>query len=162
MKSSMSEQRSEDLLPIKQLFIITILISVITMGPFYPQHHSTKAMNDCQRNEVETKEQIKKIQSKEDVIKYLGKDYKEVKGEMYNNTVWRFDICSTTDYQFDLDYDIVDTSALVAGDVKQLVFISFAGDDKTIISKTFYYLDHKKNIHAVKFFDTEIQDNIFY
>ena len=149
-------------MPIKQLLIITILIAIITMGPLNREHHSAETINDCPSNASEIKEQITKIKNKEDTKTIMGNNYKEVIGEMYNNSVWRYDICPKSGYQNEFDYDIVDMEGLVAGEVNQIVFISFAEDGETIISKSMFYLDNKRNIHAVKFINDRIQDEIVY
>jgi len=146
-------------LPIKQLFIIAILISMITMGKEISQPPSEKTFSSCQTKIHEIKEQINKIQNKKESLSFLGKKYKEVVGEMSNNKVWRYDICSVPGYQFSSEVDQVDLEGLFAKDVKQIIFISFAEDNRTIQSKSLYYLDKNKNIHEMKFIANEIYEN---
>lgn len=149
-------------MPTKQLLIITMLISILTIGPFHTEYHAAKSMNNCDQTTLELTEQIAKMETKEEIKNTLGNDYKEVIGEMYNNQVWRFDICSNSDYHNDATIDSVDIEGLKSGKLKKVLFLSFSEDKQTIMNKSLYYTDSQNNIHVVTFIGEKAQDEIIY
>lgn len=149
-------------MPTKQLLIMTMLISILTIGSFHTEYHAAKTMNNCDQTTLELTEQIANIETKEEIKTILGNDYKEVTGEMYNNVVWRFDICPKTDYQNDTNIDSVDLEGLKSGQLKKVLFFSFSENQQTIINKSLYYSDNQNNIHVVTFKGNQEQDEIIY
>lgn len=149
-------------MPTKQLLIITMLISILTIVPFHTEYYEAKSMNNCDQTTLELAGQIAKLETKDEIKTALGNDYKEVIGEMYNNVVWRFDICSSDEYHNDTTIDNVDIEGLKSGQVNKILFLSFSEDQQSIMNKSLYYADSLNNIHVVTFIGDKVQDEIIY
>ena len=147
----------------RQLLFITLMLTVLTIGPIRGEF-DTKTSEDHIQMDVtisELKDKVRNIQSKADINSYLGENYQVIRGEMYNNIVWRFDMYHVTSYKYTSEYDRIDMGGLQEGLVKYLVFISFDGDGNTVISKSIYYCDSSGNVREVKYIEnTEREDVI--
>jgi len=140
------------------------MLSVLTIGPIRGEY-DFKVSEDYDQTNVtisELKDKVRNIQSKADINSYLGKNYQVIRGEMYNNIVWRFDIYPVTSYQYTSEYDRIDMEGLQEGLVKYQVFINFGGDENTIISKSIYYCDNGGNVREVKYIDNTEREEIIF
>lgn len=104
---------------------------------------------------------VRNMQTKADVNSILGRNYQEIRGELYNNTVWRFDLYPVSNYQYMSKFDTVDSEGLQEGLVKYIIFISF-GEEDNIISKSIYYCDIKGNIYEVKYIENTEKEVILF
>ncbi|HEO8418557.1 MAG: hypothetical protein ABTA16_02680 [Niallia sp.] len=149
---------------IRQLLFITLMLSILTIGPIHGEYEfkASEHQDQADISTSELKDIVKNIQSKADVNSYLGTNYQEVRGEMYNNTVWRFDISPKPNYQFMAELDRIDIEGLQKGLVNYIVFISFGEEESTIISKSIYYCDHSENVREVKYIGNQEKENVIF
>jgi hypothetical protein len=145
----------------RQLLFITLILSILTVGPIRGEYEF-KASEHKEQGDIsiaKLKDTVKNIQTKADINSYLGTNYQEVRGEMYNNIVWRFDISPRANYQYMTEHDWVDIEGLQKGLVNYIVFFSFGEEESTIISKSIYYCDNSENVREVKYIGNKESEN---
>lgn len=145
------------------LLVISLLLSILTNGP---NHEKNELIASNQQDQTivtisEIKNMVRNMQTKADVNSILGRNYQEIRGELYNNTVWRFDLYPVSNYQYMSKFDTVDSEGLQEGLVKYIIFISF-GEEDNIISKSIYYCDIKGNIYEVKYIENTEKEVILF
>lgn len=150
----------------RQLLFITLMLSVFTIGPIRGEYEfKFKASEHQGQADItisELKDTVRNIRTKTDINSYLGKNYQEIRGEMYNNIVWRYDMSPETNYQYKGEYDRLDIEGLQNGLVNYIVFISFGEEESTIVSKSIYYCDNSGNVREVKYMDNTERENIIF
>ncbi|MED3791164.1 hypothetical protein P4571_01725 [Niallia alba] len=148
---------------IRHILFLTLLISLLTTT--WPMHGMEDFKASTHHDEFnysmsELKDTIRNIQSKADINSNLGMKHEVVRGDMYNNVVWRFDLGSQPTYQFVSENDSIDMEGLQERTIKYIVFLSFGEDEETIISKSIYYCDENGAIHEVKYIENIERENI--
>lgn len=89
------------------------------------------------------------FEQKEDITNVLGNNPKNLIGAMNNNDVWRYDLCTVSDYHYTTDHDGLDIDGLYNDQVKYIVFIGFT-EDHNITHITIYYKDQFNNINEYR------------
>ncbi|WP_400242569.1 hypothetical protein AB3U99_16095 [Niallia sp. JL1B1071] len=148
----------------RQLLFITLLLSILTIGPIHGENEFMASGNQQDQTNTtisEVKDMVRNIQTKADINSILGTNYQEIRGEMYNNTVWRFDMYPVSNYRYMSEYDKIDSEGLQEGSVKYIIFFSF-GEEENIISKSIYYCDSNGNIREVKYIENTEREAIIF
>lgn len=148
----------------RQLLFITLMLSILTIGPIRGEYEfkASELKDQTDITITELKDTVGNIQTKADINSYLGINYQEVRGEMYNNIVWRFDISPRQNYQYMAEHDRIDIEGLQKGLVNYIVFISFGEEESTIISKSIYYCDNSGNVREVKYIGNKERENVIF
>lgn len=146
---------------IKQLLIMTMLLSTI-WGTIDFESDTVEKTSICSEKVSMLQNELKDGNKVEELSFVKEIPHKTVMGEMNNNLVWRFDICSEANYSFSSSYDEVDIEALINDSVSYVVFIDFLQDGSTIASKSLYYKDQNSAIHEVKYIGDSEKNQIIF
>ena len=142
---------------LKQLLFLSVLFTAIV----WPSHKEDEVQagfeDTCERSDTEWKETLKNLHNKKDIEVLLGNDYKPMTDSMDGNEVWRFDICTASNYSFSAEIDAVDIDGLKEDSLERIIFISFS--EYEIVRVSMYYKASDGSIReAVQFSDKQEKD----
>jgi hypothetical protein len=145
---------------LKQLLFLSVLFTAI----IWPSHKGdgkaqTGFEDTCERSDAEWKETIKNLQNKGDIEALLGNDYKLMTDSMDGNEVWRFDICTVSNYRYSAEIDAVDIDGLTEDLLERIIFISFS--EKEILRVSMYYKASDGNIREIVQFSNREEKDLF-